>query len=566
MTRRALLIATGRFADPQILPLQSPITNAQRLATLLSRADVGGYAVTLCLDEPCIAQRCAVQEFFDQSGGEDTNLILVTGHGIKDKSGLLHFAASDTRLAALNATSLDARYLIERMNESMASRQVLFLDTCYSGSFGKGVTGKSVAINSGDFSEASSGNAVITASTAIQQAGESAIAGIVQSLFTRHLIEGIESGQADTDRDGRITLNELFDYIRGRLRKEAPNQTPQPFNYGLDGATVLVLNPVHVAASLPEALLARIAKGDRHAKGLAVEDLHAIAAERGSLEAAAIGLLKKLAGDDSMHVCRLATDALADLGVATVDPESADSAGLPQSGNTASQHRRDNGTEQIRVEPVRRERNVVLALCAAALLLAGLFYWKPWQRTSGSSPVQNAEMPAGDTLIGAADTPPGNASAPAAIDFPKATSTTAGAHSSPENKPSAAAKNPVSSPAPQVALHPYPDTGPFNVVFDWTKADISGEMASILDTVATVYAKISDKIVVRIDAPISPGETAALGKQRGAALKAYLIGKGVPASSIQIITTRRGPDGYVKGVVSDLMYRRAEIHFYTVMN
>ena len=124
----------------------------------------------------------------------------------------------------------------------------------------------------------------------------------------------------------------------------------------------------------------------------------------------------------------------------------------------------------------------------------------------------------------------------------------------------------MSSPAPQVVLRPYPGAGPFLTEFDWNKAVITPEAAAVLDNAAAAYANISDQVVVRIDAPISPEGTAALGKRRGAALKAYLIGKGVPVSSIQTIITRRGSDADGGDSIREPQFRMAEIDFYTVTN
>ena len=32
-------------------------------------------------------------------------------------------------------------------------------------------------------------------------------------MFTRYLVDGLKTGEADTDADGRITLDELYDYV-----------------------------------------------------------------------------------------------------------------------------------------------------------------------------------------------------------------------------------------------------------------------------------------------------------------------------------------------------------------
>jgi hypothetical protein len=40
------------------------------------------------------------------------------------------------------------------------------------------------------------------------------------------LVEGLKTGDADIDRDGWISVNDLHEYIRARMRKNGASQTP----------------------------------------------------------------------------------------------------------------------------------------------------------------------------------------------------------------------------------------------------------------------------------------------------------------------------------------------------
>src|SRR5689334_9239219 len=46
------------------------------------------------------------------------------------------------------------------------------------------------------------------------------------SVFTRALVEGLATGDADRDEDGWVSLNELYDYVFDKVREENPHQTP----------------------------------------------------------------------------------------------------------------------------------------------------------------------------------------------------------------------------------------------------------------------------------------------------------------------------------------------------
>jgi ribosomal protein L7/L12 len=314
MARRALIVANGVFEDTSIAPLRSPVPDAERLRALLEREDVGSYEVTLCRNVKSTDARRQVQLFFNRARHDDFHFVLITGHGIKDRWGKLHFATADTHIDALSATSLEARFVMERMDESEAVQQLLFLDTCYSGAFQKGLVHKAglASVSRDDFgNDDSSGKAVITATTAIQLAGERESGNAAQSIFTRHLIDGIESGAADPGATGRITLDELFRHIRTGMRADGCGQTPQPFYFGLSGTVVVALNPALRRRGLADDLSIRLASEDRQVRGYAVEDLFGVALDQGPGAADARSILSRVAKDDeSLFVRHLARDAL----------------------------------------------------------------------------------------------------------------------------------------------------------------------------------------------------------------------------------------------------------------
>jgi hypothetical protein len=313
MGRRALILANGTFADAAIPPLLSPVTDGGRLRDLLCRADVGGFEVDFQADATSIDARIALQRFFAGAGPDDLSVVLISGHGLKDRNGKLYFATSDTQKDLLSATALPSNFVIEQMDESQSRQKVLFIDTCYSGAFVKGMTYKSGAqvISNDDFAIGdTSGRAIITASSAIEVANENEVGGETQSVFTRHLIEGIETGKADRDGRGAISLDELFFYVKENLKRDAPGQTPQPFFQGLTGAEKIVLNPVPPERDLPKKLQGMIASKDRMRRAAAVEDLQKLIEAKAPEARKAQAALAALIQDDSELVRALAAQAL----------------------------------------------------------------------------------------------------------------------------------------------------------------------------------------------------------------------------------------------------------------
>lgn len=261
MQRRALLIGNGKFDDPGIPALKSPVSEAEEFAELLGQKDIGDYTVKLCLDLPSWEIRREVQLFCESAHFDDVLLIYLSGHGVKDSDGNLHFGTRDTNQKILNATSLAFRFLNERMNKSDAGKKVLLIDSCYSGAIGGELGAKNVAqtVTKNDFAnDESQGMIIIASSSAGQASFEEREGGVIRSRFTKHLMEGIKTGKADRDNDGVITVDDVYKYICNAMKGEAankpqaPRQTPQRWALGLDGTLKVASNPGWTRSHIPD--------------------------------------------------------------------------------------------------------------------------------------------------------------------------------------------------------------------------------------------------------------------------------------------------------------------------
>ena len=67
--------------------------------------------------------------------------------------------------------------------------------------------------------------AVLTSSAATETSHEKEGIGI----YTRYIVEGIETGAADTDDNGVITVEEIHDYAEWKTKEEYPGMNPQIF-------------------------------------------------------------------------------------------------------------------------------------------------------------------------------------------------------------------------------------------------------------------------------------------------------------------------------------------------
>jgi photosystem II stability/assembly factor-like uncharacterized protein len=329
MRGRALLIATAHYSDPQLAALPSASVDATGLQEVLSRPEIGDFAVTACLDSPSHEWRQRIEGFFSDAGRDETLLLYITGHGVKDKDGRLYFAAADTRLERLLATGVAASFIQEASSTSRSRRVLMIFDTCFSGAFARGFQLKadSQAVNAGEYFRESTGRVVITASDAIQYSlagGESSSVGnepdtlAQSSLFSRHIIEGLRTGKADIDGDGLITSEDLFRYVAGSVQGETRTQRPQRWAFGLDGDLIVASNPLPRPGKLPQDVIDFLEDSRAEVRMLALGKLERLlAAQSMPLALAARQALARLLDDDSRAITHEAASILQKGGATT---------------------------------------------------------------------------------------------------------------------------------------------------------------------------------------------------------------------------------------------------------
>jgi hypothetical protein len=247
-SRRAILIATDVYEDSGLKQLQAPAGDAARLADLLRESAIGNFTdVEVLHNEGADVVRRQLARFMENRESDDFLLIYVAGHGVK-QAGELYFATGDTDLSILAASSISASFVNHLVDRSRARRVVMLLDCCYSGAFARGMAPRGAdAIDLNDQfggDAGGTGRAVLTASTATElafEAGKPQGEGGLAALFTDAVIKGLESGDADDDNDGRITVAELSKYVRRHVRARNPDQTPTLWLFDTQGEMVIAL-------------------------------------------------------------------------------------------------------------------------------------------------------------------------------------------------------------------------------------------------------------------------------------------------------------------------------------
>jgi len=274
--------------------------------------------VRTILNEPEYVISEAVEEFFADRTPDDVLLLYFSCHGVKDDDGQLYFAASNTKPSRLGATAVAAEFVNRCMSRSRSRRVVLLLDCCYAGAFERGMVAR--AGTGMDIQErfGGRGRAVITASSAMEYAFEgdelADTHDLKPSVFTSALVEGLETGEADRDEDGNVGLDELYEYVYGKVRQVTPNQTPGKWTFGVEGDLYIARRnrPVTKPAPLPPELQQAIDHPLPSVRVAAVHELEGfLRSKHAGLALAARLALEGLAGDDSRAVSAAAEGVLA---------------------------------------------------------------------------------------------------------------------------------------------------------------------------------------------------------------------------------------------------------------
>ncbi len=260
-SRLALIVANGVYDDEGLAALVSPATDAVDLARSLAAPGTCGFTVDTVLDASSSEVTGAVEDFLADRDRADLLLLYFSCHGLKDEQGRLYFAARNTRRNRLRSTAIPAGLVNDLLLACRSRRKVLILDCCYSGAFAKGMQVKAdPQMHTVDHFDAR-GLVVLTASDSAQYAfeGDTVRGSAAPSAFTAALVGGLDTGDADVDHDGLISVDDAHEYIRGRLAEQPHPQNPRKWEFDVQGRIVIARTarpePTAAPTAAPPAVL-----------------------------------------------------------------------------------------------------------------------------------------------------------------------------------------------------------------------------------------------------------------------------------------------------------------------
>jgi hypothetical protein len=328
--RSALIVATYQYVDPRLRMLKAPQRDAEALAEVLGDPAIGGFDVRTVVNQPSHVISVELAEFFARRHADDVLLVHFSCHGVKDDSGELFLAAADTRMDLLEATAVASGFVNKSMTRSRSGCVVLLLDCCYAGAFARGMTRAGSDVDVTD-RFGGRGRAVITASTALQLAfeGDDLTAGSQEapgpSVFTRALVDGLRTGEADRDADGVVSLDELYAFVHDEVTRVNPDQTPQKWLFDVAGDLYVARRstPVTRPSELPAPLVESMESLLAWERQSTIEPLTTLL--RGSHPGRSLAARLALEGlaetDDSLKVRQAAGAALGTASAEPAEPE-----------------------------------------------------------------------------------------------------------------------------------------------------------------------------------------------------------------------------------------------------
>jgi len=252
--RRALLICNGTFPKIPGYRLVGPKMDARSLGATLSDPDICGFTVDTLLDRGLIEVRREIERICAESGTDDTLLIYYSGNGRLGGDRSLYLAVADSEDSFLDATALDAEFILSQLRRSRCRKIVLLIDACFSGAF----FNQNRGIPNGLYA--------ITSCGAEETCGDSEEGG----AFTVALCSGLRGDGADTDGDGQVSIDELHDFVKGQSR--GGGGTPQKWVWNVPEAIYIanVQRPVFLSYAREDAEAADRLAGALEAESLSV--------------------------------------------------------------------------------------------------------------------------------------------------------------------------------------------------------------------------------------------------------------------------------------------------------
>ncbi|HEY9906309.1 MAG TPA: hypothetical protein V6D18_01720, partial [Thermosynechococcaceae cyanobacterium] len=207
--------------------------------------------VIVCLsDRPRQETKAAIKEFFAYLTNSDSAIFVFSGYGFQESNGNLHFVvcpdAEEIPEAMLDDSDnfISASFVQQAMDDSKAQHQVVILDCNFRQTFAEQAEAPEAGVALWE-QLGGERRVILTSSIAVQPIGEpEALKSTEESVWSylHYLAEGIETGAADRDINGKVSASELHNYAKQKLVTAAPANEAQLLDESAEAANFPVLS------------------------------------------------------------------------------------------------------------------------------------------------------------------------------------------------------------------------------------------------------------------------------------------------------------------------------------
>lgn len=219
----SVIIGVASYKDMPVLRFTDD--DAYRIYAFLKSPEGGAVAdeqIKLLIDESATRQNIlsAMREVFYKAGPNDFVLLYFSGHGLPGAFLPIDYNGVDNKIFHQEINDM--------LKKSPAKYKLCIADACHSGSM---LAARSVQTTQNtivgfynQLAQAQAGTALIMSSKSEETSLEAS--GLRQGVFSHFLIRGLK-GEGDANRDKKVTIQELFDYVYSNVRSFTGNlQSP----------------------------------------------------------------------------------------------------------------------------------------------------------------------------------------------------------------------------------------------------------------------------------------------------------------------------------------------------
>ena len=222
MTNIALLIGVSDYGSG-FNELPRALKDVEAMQKILQHPEIGIFDSVKTLMNPARqVMEEAIESLFLEAQTAENVLVYFSGHGVKDDSGKLYLTTSisrkTTREKLVKSSAVPVSFVQEIMSESRFKHQIVILDCCFSGTSTEGLSNKNDTVDILN-QLGGEGRVILTSSASTHcdfEQNES------ESIYTHYLVQGMETGAADLDNDGVISIKELHNYAIKQVQKAIP--------------------------------------------------------------------------------------------------------------------------------------------------------------------------------------------------------------------------------------------------------------------------------------------------------------------------------------------------------